>query len=631
MSAQFYTFSFFIQITATLILCGLAAYAWRQRRKPGALTFFWLMIFSIELVLSRAFLYGSKSLQSAIFWGNCLLLPLSAIPPLVLIFVLLYNGQARWLSRRRIAGLFIIPAITQLLAWTSNRHKLFFVSSPYSLVDSGVRLNNFKWGLWFHVHAGYSFLLLFISFGILLWMILRPFHLYRKQAAGLLAGVAVPSAAIFAVTYMELPQVLVRIMLPICLCVMGALWAWIVFRHHFLDVLPVARDRLIDCMEDGMLVLDAGLRLIDINPAMRRIPGLSSVHELGRPLETLLQDWEALYALLQQRRDCHAEIPLLRRGGAYHYDIRVSVLRDKQGQHSGQLVIVRDITARKQAETELRAAYEELQNSRRDLLHLNQHLEQRVREESEARHQQEQLLVQKSKLESLGSLAAGIAHEINQPLTRIRIGTESLLLKIIGQEEIRPDFLEKRCRITQGSIERISKIIEHVRTFSRDQHSLRTEEVNVNAVIDNALSFVRTQYQHYNILFEIDLQATGKVLGNQYKLEQVILNLFSNARDAIETETHDIEDAFRQNRICVSSGDRGATVRIEIEDSGCGIPADVLENIFEPFFTTKDVGRGTGLGLSISYGIIKDMQGDMRVDSRLHEGATVTIELPRIC
>ena len=280
---------------------------------------------------------------------------------------------------------------------------------------------------------------------------------------------------------------------------------------------------------------------------------------------------------------------------------------------------------------ELHQTLDNLRHSRHELEELNQHLEKRVQTELETRRHQEQFLIQKSKLESLGSLAAGIAHEINQPLTRIGIGTESLLLKVIDQEPISPEYLEKRCQIIQDSIQRITRIIDHIRTFSRDEQSLRTEQVDVNAVITNALVFIRTQYHHHNITIHTDLQASGWVLGNQYKLEQVILNVLSNARDAIEAKTQTIAAAFQQGGITVRTyNGADMTLTIEVEDTGTGIPDEVIEEIFTPFFTTKDVGKGTGLGLSISYGIIKEMHGDMLAENRANEGTVMRIVLPRI-
>jgi signal transduction histidine kinase len=243
---------------------------------------------------------------------------------------------------------------------------------------------------------------------------------------------------------------------------------------------------------------------------------------------------------------------------------------------------------------------------------------------------QEQVLIQKSKLESLGVMAAGIAHEINQPLTRIAFGADSLLLKLIDDRVIDPGILETKCQVILASVDRISRIIDHIRTFSRDQALVHAERIDVHATIDNALSLIQTQYQHHNIVITTDLQATGWVIGNQYKLEQVLLNLLSNSKDAIQAKTRDITSAFQEDVITIRTFNTPDQIIIEIADTGTGIAADELPHIFDPFFTTKEEGKGTGLGLSISYGIIKDMHGGMRATSRINVGTAMQIMLPCI-
>ena len=291
------------------------------------------------------------------------------------------------------------------------------------------------------------------------------------------------------------------------------------------------------------------------------------------------------------------------------------------------------LSLRKQLEEQNAQLQKEIAERKRveaELQRHQEHLEERVQVELDKRYQQEQLLIQKSKLESLGSLAAGIAHEINQPLTRIAIGAESLLLKAVQHEPVSPEYLEQKCQIIQESINRITQIIDHIRTFSRDQQILRSERVDVNATVSNALSFVQTQYQHHNILIQTDFQATGWVLGNQYKLEQVILNLLSNAKDAIEAKNTSLESVFQQSVIDIRTLSDADQIYIEVADTGIGIPEDALEHLFDPFFTTKEIGKGTGLGLSISYGIIKEMQGGISATSRVNEGTVMKISLPKI-
>jgi signal transduction histidine kinase len=308
---------------------------------------------------------------------------------------------------------------------------------------------------------------------------------------------------------------------------------------------------------------------------------------------------------------------------------RIQTLRQEKETAQNQALTA--LQAQEQLIREQNVVLEHKVAERTEKLQLYQeHLEERVQEEVSMRQQQADLLIQKSKLESLGLLAAGIAHEINQPLTRITFGADSILLRLVNHEPFEPDFLETKCQVILESIERISHIIDHIRTFSRDQQTLRAEQIDVHATIQNALSLIRTQYQHHNIVIETDLQAVGWVLGNQYQLEQVLLNLLANAKDAIETKAGDIPLAFQEGVITLRTSNNQEQIVIEIADNGVGISEEALPHIFEPFFTTKAIGKGTGLGLSISYGIIKDMHGEIIAASQVNVGTVMQIVLPRI-
>jgi PAS domain S-box-containing protein len=282
-----------------------------------------------------------------------------------------------------------------------------------------------------------------------------------------------------------------------------------------------------------------------------------------------------------------------------------------------------DITERKQAEKELQHAKDALEAA-------NQELEKRVQEELQKRQAQQQLLIQRSKLESLGKLAAGIAHEINQPLAGISMGLDNISLKL-SSSKATEEYLRQKIEALFQHIERIKHIIEHIRTFSREQTPLEIEPVNVNAVCRNAVSLVHTQYQNHHIAFTLNLDDTiGFVPGNSFKLEQVLLNLLTNAKDAVDAKEQGNPSAAYQKQISLITCCDDDRIYLEVSDNGVGISEEALDSIFDPFFTTKGPAHGTGLGLSVSYGIIKDMRGDIRVESQPGEYTRMTISLPRV-
>ncbi len=277
------------------------------------------------------------------------------------------------------------------------------------------------------------------------------------------------------------------------------------------------------------------------------------------------------------------------------------------------LLFASDITKRKQAESGLKE--------------LNKELEDRVKEEVSQVEKQQQLLIQKSKLESIGELSAGLAHEINQPLVGISMGLENILHKKLSGG-IEGDYIDRKIDYLFKDVDRIKNIIEHVRVFSRDQQDSKIDEVDINIVIGNALSMIEKQLNNNNIQLNLGLSHSAlKTMGNAYKLEQVILNLISNAKQALE-EKEKISGSGFIKTILISSFTINETAAIEVFDNGIGISKEHIHNIFDPFFTTKSSERGTGLGLSISYGIINEMDGEIKVESVQNEYTKMIIHLP---
>jgi PAS domain S-box-containing protein len=224
-------------------------------------------------------------------------------------------------------------------------------------------------------------------------------------------------------------------------------------------------------------------------------------------------------------------------------------------------------------------------------------------------------LVSSEKMASLGKLAAGIAHEINNPLGGILIYS-SLLMEDLPETDPRKDDL---ARIVQEA-GRCKEIVRSLLEFAR-QTEPRMEPVDINRAITEGLFFLENQALFHNIHIDKHLDPSlPQALGNAGQLKQVFMNIIINAAEAMHGNG--------ELAITTSASPDGNTVFMEFSDTGEGIPAENLSRIFEPFFTTKDVGKGTGLGLATSYGIIESHGGKISVKSRVGEGATFMIELP---
>ena len=265
-----------------------------------------------------------------------------------------------------------------------------------------------------------------------------------------------------------------------------------------------------------------------------------------------------------------------------------------------------------------------------DLKQLNNDLIQRVEQEVKQVKEQQLLLNQKSKLESLGELSAGLAHEINQPLLGISMGLDNILMAA-QEDNFSSTYVSNKVGVLFKDIDRIKQIIEHVRTFSRGQENTSVERIEINSIISNTLILANEVLSADYIDFSVSVPEYELfVAGNPYRLEQVILNLLTNARHAVDESLNDKVHKPSQKSISIEVKHKDKFAYITVADNGSGIPKKHISKIFEPFFTTKNEEKGTGLGLSISYGIINEMKGSIEVDSVEKEYTSISIKLP-IC
>lgn len=240
----------------------------------------------------------------------------------------------------------------------------------------------------------------------------------------------------------------------------------------------------------------------------------------------------------------------------------------------------------------------------------------------------EQQLAQAAKLATLGEMATGVAHELNQPLSVIKTASSFIMKKIKKNEEVDRSVLNTMLEKVDGNVDRADKIIRHMRQFAR-KSDVKLVLTQVNAIIEKSFEIFSQQLKVRGIDVVWNLQADlPQIMADPDRLEQVFINLLINARDAIEEafEKRGVKDVEKVIYITTNSGRE--KVLVEICDTGNGIPDSVKDKVFDPFFTTKEVGKGTGLGLAISYGIVKDCGGTIRIGPEKHLGACFIIEFP---
>jgi len=247
-------------------------------------------------------------------------------------------------------------------------------------------------------------------------------------------------------------------------------------------------------------------------------------------------------------------------------------------------------------------------------VHVASDITERKKAEEERKKIQEQLIVT-GRLASVGELAAGITHELNNPLTSV-IGFSDLLLQKDLGGDVREDL-----QTVNREAKRTAEIIKNLLTFAR-KHEAKKTPTDINKVIENVLALRAYEQKVHNIEVKADLAPDlPEIIADGFKLQQVFLNIIINAE-------YFMAQAHGKGTLTINTKRVGDTIQASFADDGPGIPEENLAHLFDPFFTTKEVGVGTGLGLSIAYGIIAEHGGRIHVESKVGEGATFIVELP---
>lgn len=357
-----------ISAFAAVVAVVVAMVAWRRRTSPGGSPLVALMASIAIWSAGAALEYASVGIPLKVTWAQIQYIGVVTCPVFFLLLALEYTGQDRWLTRPRLALLFVVPMITLVLTLTNPLHGLIWPTITPIGAPSG-NLALYTHGIGFYLGSvGYSYLLMLIGTFVLIRAAFYFPKAYRQQAGLLVAGALAPWT-VNLIYIADLSPINGLELTPLFMALTGVLFAWSIFGFQLLDLAPVAREALIETMADGMVVLDAHNRIVDINPAARHLFGLTAQVQLGQPAGIVfaaLPDWEAHLANQQTSR---IELPL-RDPTQRYLELTISPVYDRRQKSSGRLVIIHDITERKAAITKIE--------------HLNNELEARVAERTQA-------------------------------------------------------------------------------------------------------------------------------------------------------------------------------------------------------------------------------------------------------
>lgn len=423
-------------------------------------------------------------------------------------------------------------------------------------------------------------------------------------------------------------------------------WVLILFLRRIMEAhanLAEVRDELAMLLQqapDAILNVDQNGAVLRANDRALTLFGYTRDELLNKQIEDIIPGSyskshtgliaNAFDALLPQPLGDEVTFYALTKDGR-EVPVEVSLNFSYSGGERIATAIVRDVTERKRVEQVLKQVHYQLEQR---VLERTAELKQRTIEleaEISERHRAENQVVQSSKMATIGEMASGITHELNQPMNIMRMGVEAAQIRIQrGQADI-PSISETLERI-EGQIARMSDIINHMRVYSRQDTEGRVP-FDPYLAVEEGCKLFSGQLVGMNVDLVTDFpsseNAKGRVLGHSIRMEQVILNLLSNARDAV-LDRQAREGANFTGRILVQMCDapQSDVVLITVEDNGGGVSEESLPHIFAPFVTTKESGKGTGLGLSISYGIVEGMGGLISA-TNIEEGARFEMSLPQ--
>jgi PAS domain S-box-containing protein len=571
----------------TLLSLALAVYGWRRRRLvPGGAAF---AVFNLGVAFwTGVYILGVDATgPAAVFWANMTYLGVGLVPASWLVFAIEFSGHDFRVTRRTLALLSIEPLATLFLAWTNPWHRLFRLSVPVT--------PTWEPGPAFWVHAAYSYALVLVGTFLVAKRALEGLRPGHGHAAALLVGAFAPLTA-NAIYLSGLSPFGNLDLTPFGFGLTSLAVAWGLF--HELEQRLVAAERrfraLIDQTIDAIEVIDPETgRLLDVNEKACAARGYTREEYLALSVPEI--DARLAERSWKQTRD------EVRRLGTYVFE---SEHRRKDGtvfpvevnatyislERDYVLAVVRDVTDTKRLEEQLRQA---------------------------------------QMMEAVGRLAGGVAHDFNNILGVV-VGSAGLVLQQMRSD----DALRPKLEQILNAAERAAALTRQLLAFSRQQ-VLQPRMLDLNIVISEMDDMLRRVLGDDVALVTTLGDGLGGVQADQGQLQQVILNLALNARDAmpdggqlsIETCNVDVDAA---NAARSSPMKPGPYVLLVMTDTGRGMDADTQDRVFEPFFTTKGLGKGTGLGLSSVYGIVQQSGGGIRVDSEVGVGTTFSVYLPRV-
>lgn len=622
---QVLLFQLLALISCTVSL-GVALFCWRRRDIAAARAYSLVALSQAWWTVGYLFELNSPEFAWKIFWDNAQFIGMAGWCSAFIVFAVRYSNY-RLRSPALVYASFSLPSLALIvLAYTDPLHNLIRANPKLvALENNTVLLYDFTGVLLFF--CIYMYMLYLISVWLLLSRSRYTTGIYNLQVGLLLLGSLIPVIGTM-LTLTILQDWPVRDITPLTFGISNVLIAFGLVRYRLFDLVPVARDIVLEQMNDMVYIFDANNRIVDMNSAAIQAFPVGKAPHIGQDVDEAFRDYSDTLERFQATNQAYNdELELEMLGRIRQLELRIQPIYDQNQRYRGRIVVARDITERKLIEQQL-AQYRE----RLELL-----VEQRTEALSRANMQLQQEIIQRQqlemrinqalRLEALGRVTGGIAHDFNNILMVIQVATHLAFEHTSVAEELHEDL-----RTIDQAVTQASGLVRHLLTFSRKQATQPTF-VDLNKLVadmDKLLHHLLNQ----QVQLLLELHATeALIFADPVQIQQIVMNLVINARDAmpeggtirVSTSNAHLSEADLQQHIGLTVG---AYICLSVADTGTGMSQETLMRIFEPFFTTKQEGKGTGLGLAIVHGTVKQNRGDIEVESAPGKGTTFRIYLP---
>ena len=554
------------------------------QRLGGAVRWFGFLMLAIAIwALSYGFELSTNTLAQMLFWINLEYIGVALLPALWIVFIIKFIGKEQWLIPANLCLIFSIAVLTLLFVWTNAWHHLHYArvtadtSGPFPLLA-------IEPGPWYKVHTVYFYTLLAWGIYLLISKFRKADAIYRKQNSTILIGAFIPWF-VNLIYLLDIRPFEHIDLTPYAFIITALAIGFGLLKFKLFDIVPVAREKVIEAMQEGVLVLDTQDRVIDVNTEMKKILSPHTSEIIGMHVVDLLPNEKNLHQIITERGNNKVIIQLSGETSHWFFEVNTTSLFDKHTVYSGIILLFRDITEQKLAEEKLKEQAEQLRS-------LNQ---------------------LKDRLFSI------IGHDLRSPLVSLMD-----MLKLADEEDISEEEFKSFLPMLANNVGHTSELLENLLHWAKSQlqgETIHPVHFDLKTMVDQKMNLFGKKASDKGIHIDNKVQGNTNIYADQHMIDLVLRNLLANA----------IKFCKKDNTITITAAADDELTTVCVSDTGVGIPEQNLTKLFaSETFTTQGTGseKGTGLGLLLCKDFVEKNHGKIWVESTPGKGSKFYFTVP---